>query len=93
MQAAPVIEALDVVAHVGPGVLARLVVGLLGQFALQRREGALDRRIYRKRSVDGRLPARAVIVLGRPGAGSFGLTLWSTLMTTCGVAGTGGSRF
>jgi D-arabinose 1-dehydrogenase-like Zn-dependent alcohol dehydrogenase len=41
---------------------------------------------------EARLPERAVNVLGRPGAGSFGLTLWSALMTTRRVAGIAGSR-
>ena len=36
----------------------------------------------RKRGDEARLPARVVTVLVRPVAGSFGPTLWSTLMTT-----------
>ena len=46
-----------------------------------------------KRGDEARLPARAVNVLGRPEAWSFGLTLWSTLMTTRRVVGIVGSRF
>jgi hypothetical protein len=43
--------------------------------------------LVRKRGDKARLPARALTVLGRPGARSFGPTLWSTLMTTRRTAG------
>ena len=45
-----------------------------------------------KRGVEARLPLRAVNVLVRPGAGRFGPTLWSTLMTTRRLSGIAGSR-
>lgn len=48
---------------------------------------------YRKRGDEARLRAWAVNMLGLPGAGSFGPTLWSTLMTTRRVAGIAGLRF
>ena len=38
-------------------------------------------RVERKRGEEARLPARAVNMLGRLGAGSFEPTLWSTSMT------------
>jgi hypothetical protein len=43
---------------------------------------AIGAGLHRKRGDEARLPARAVTMLGRPGARSFGPTLWSTLMTT-----------
>jgi IS5 family transposase len=53
-------------------------------------EGRLRMQIERKRSEEARLPARAVNMLGRPGAGSFEPTLWSTSMTTRRAAGIAG---
>ena len=44
----------------------------------------------RKRGDEARLPARVLNVLCRFGAGSFELTLWSTLVTTRRVAGIAG---
>ncbi|MFL5332202.1 MAG: IS66 family insertion sequence element accessory protein TnpB, partial [Geminicoccaceae bacterium] len=44
----------------------------------------------RKRGDEARLPARVVNMFGRPGAGSFEPTLWSTLMTTRRVVGIAG---
>ena len=52
-----------------------------------------DGRKYRKRGAEARLPAWVVDVLGRPGAGSFGPALWSTLMMTRRLVAIGGSRF
>ena len=46
-----------------------------------------------KRGDEARLPAGALSMLGLPGAGSFGPTLWSTLMTTRRVASIAGLRF
>lgn len=43
-----------------------------------------------KRGDEARLPARVLNVLCRFGAGSFELTLWSTLVTTRRVAGIAG---
>jgi transposase len=51
------------------------------------------RRFVRKRGVEARLPSRAMDVLGRPGAGSFEPTSWSTLMTTRRLAGIAALRF
>ena len=46
--------------------------------------------LKRKRGDEARLPARATDVLGRPGAWSFGPTLWSTSVMTRRTAGIGG---
>ena len=52
-----------------------------------------DRRLKGKCGDEARLPARGLSMVGLPGAGSFGPTLWSTLMTTRRVAGIAGLRF
>ncbi len=49
--------------------------------------------VYRKLGDEARLPAWSVTVLVRPGAGSFGPTLWSTLIVTRRAAGIAELRF
>ena len=49
--------------------------------------------IQRRRGAEARLPAWGSSMLVGPGAGSFGLTLWSTLLMTRRLAAIGGSRF
>jgi hypothetical protein len=56
----------------------------------QRPKILLDGAFGRKRGAEARLPARAADVLGRPGAWSFGPTLWSTSVMTRRTAGIGG---
>ena len=45
-----------------------------------------------KRGDEAVLPSRGVNVLGQPGAGGFGLTLWIALTTTRRASGIAGSR-
>ena len=46
-----------------------------------------------KRGEEAVLPARVLNVLGQPGTGGFGLTLWIALTTTRRASGIAGSRF
>ena len=66
------------VAHTGDTVRQGDTLFEVESVDLLRAEGEL----LCKRSDEARLPGRAVNMLGRPGAGSFEPTLWSTLMTT-----------
>src|ERR1700761_5735971 len=45
MQAAPIVEALDILEHIGPSLIACEVVALLDELAFQRCKEALHRRV------------------------------------------------
>jgi transposase-like protein len=60
--------------------------------ALERENREL-RQANGKRGDEAVLPARALNVLGHPGVGGFGLTLWIALTTTRMASGIAGSRF
>ena len=49
--------------------------------------------LYCKRGDEAVLPSGALNVVGEPGAGGFGLTLWIALTTTRRASGITGSRF
>ena len=69
--------------NLSPAVLARLKGEWEADHARwQRRDLSARRYVYRKRSLEARLPLWAVNMLGRLGVGSFEPALWSTLATT-----------